>query len=374
MEIELLNLPPSADLKRTKLTNDQLSIAERIFAEIGDKCPLQAVRYFLENYREPVKAITLKAAYNEFYAFKSETQKRSPRTVQKIKSRVGSFAAKLPEVLVSDITLDQITGHIARGGAVNQNNNRDELRSFFNWCLKKGYCAKNPVLDTEAVQGVEAKEIAALTLADVRRLIDAALNYKVEQKTRTGKIVSQRSEASDGGLIPFLTIGLFAGLRPESEIRRLTWDDVNLEEKFIVVRAKAKTRTRRVVQISDNLVEWLAPFKLKRRPIFWSRLPKHFQRMRIQAGFRPAEKSNLPVSSEHKHLKPWVEDYMRHTAVSAHLAHHQSEDKTALWAGHAVEVLHSNYKGLTTVKDAAEYWEIRPQKAKIVKVRFKKAA
>jgi len=59
------------------------------------------------------------------------------------------------------------------------------------------------------------------------------------------------------GLVPWLAIAGFAGLR-SAELARLDWSEVNLEEQHITVAAdKAKTGARRVVPISDNLSGWL---------------------------------------------------------------------------------------------------------------------
>lgn len=60
-------------------------------------------------------------------------------------------------------------------------------------------------------------------------------------------------------LLPFIAIGAFAGLR-SAEICRLDWSEVKAE--FIAVKkAKAKTRSRRLVPIQPNLQKWLAPFR-----------------------------------------------------------------------------------------------------------------
>src|SRR5208337_4928637 len=60
--------------------------------------------------------------------------------------------------------------------------------------------------------------------------------------------------------LPALAIGAFAGLR-SAELERLEWSDVDLVGKYIELRAsKAKTASRRIVPIADNLAQWLAPF------------------------------------------------------------------------------------------------------------------
>ena len=59
-------------------------------------------------------------------------------------------------------------------------------------------------------------------------------------------------------LIPFLTIGGFAGLR-SAEIERLDWSKVDLENGYITVDASiAKTNSRRLVPILPSLKAWLA--------------------------------------------------------------------------------------------------------------------
>jgi len=54
-------------------------------------------------------------------------------------------------------------------------------------------------------------------------------------------------------LVPILAIGAFSGIRM-AELNRLDWKAVDLERKFIEVRAgQAKTASRRIIPISDNL-------------------------------------------------------------------------------------------------------------------------
>jgi integrase len=61
-----------------------------------------------------------------------------------------------------------------------------------------------------------------------------------------------------------LALGCFAGLR-SSEIFKhggLLWEDIDLDEGIIVVRAaSAKTRDRREVKITDNLRAWLETYQ-----------------------------------------------------------------------------------------------------------------
>ncbi|MFO1501766.1 MAG: tyrosine-type recombinase/integrase, partial [Verrucomicrobiota bacterium] len=59
---------------------------------------------------------------------------------------------------------------------------------------------------------------------------------------------------------PCLTIGAFAGLG-STEIERLEWSDIDFAGRRIVVGAsRAKTATRRVVPLDENVAQWLAPY------------------------------------------------------------------------------------------------------------------
>jgi integrase len=65
-------------------------------------------------------------------------------------------------------------------------------------------------------------------------------------------------QAAPHDLIAVLAIGGFAGLRG-AEIARLSWSAVDLGRKIIELRAgQAKTASRRIVPIADNLATWLA--------------------------------------------------------------------------------------------------------------------
>lgn len=61
--------------------------------------------------------------------------------------------------------------------------------------------------------------------------------------------------------VPFLAIGAFAGLR-HAELQQLDWAEVRMDDGFIEVKAnKAKTTSRRLVPIQDNLKRWLEPYR-----------------------------------------------------------------------------------------------------------------
>jgi integrase len=67
------------------------------------------------------------------------------------------------------------------------------------------------------------------------------------------------NDACPDAFLPGVCLKLFAGLRT-SELLSLDWSEVSTSE--IVIRgAKAKTRQRRIVAISENLAAWLQPLR-----------------------------------------------------------------------------------------------------------------
>lgn len=125
-------------------------------------------------------------------------------------------------------------------------NSLSQIKTLFIFARARGYYAR----EEDALAGVEfAKgkggEIGIFSPSEMRRLLAVA---KPE-------------------IVPFLAIGAFAGLRT-AEITRLDWSKVNLAKRFIEVTAQsAKTASRRIVPMADNLAAWLAPYAKTDGPV-----------------------------------------------------------------------------------------------------------
>src|SRR2546422_11779712 len=61
LDIEAANIvtTTATRLKATRLTDDQVKEAERAFARLASKPLMEAVEYYLENYREPVQQMSV---------------------------------------------------------------------------------------------------------------------------------------------------------------------------------------------------------------------------------------------------------------------------------------------------------------------------
>ena len=192
-----------------------------------------------------------------------------------------------------------------------------KIGPFFTWCVREGYCENNPCAAVKRPRSDDSPP-TIFTPLETKTLLLTALK-------------------ADPGMIPYLAIGLFAGVRP-LEIERLTWADV-LEQYIEITAAKAKTRQRRLVSLSDNLKQWLA---------LGGDLPLRNKRKRIGKLLRITGLE-------------WKPDIMRHSFASYHLALHQSADKTAFELGHRdSKMLFAHYREVVSQEETLIYWRINP--------------
>lgn len=143
--------------------------------------------------------------------------------------------------------------------------------------------------------------------------------------------------------MPILAIGAFAGIRM-AELERLDWKAVDLDRKFIEVRAgQAKTASRRVIPISDNLAAWLTPLERKGKIVRTKELQTHV----------PALARALKME--------WPRNVLRDSFISYRIAIVQSADQVALEAGNSASIIFKHYRELTTPEIAEKWFGILPK-------------
>ena len=192
-----------------------------------------------------------------------------------------------------------------------------KIGPFFSWCIRENYCENNPCKAVKRPRSDDSPP-AIFTPSEAQKLLLTAFK-------------------TDPGMIPYLAIGLFAGVRP-LEIQRLQQQDFT-EQYIEITAAKAKTRKRRLVRLSNNLKGWL----------------------RLGGDLPPINKPKRLSSILQKAGLEWKPDIMRHSYASYHLAFHQSADKTALEMGHRdTQMLFRHYRELVTKEEAQAYWTIEP--------------
>ena len=152
-------------------------------------------------------------------------------------------------------------------------------------------------------------------------------------------------------LIPFLVVGAFAGLR-SAEIERLDWREIDLVHGHVeITAAKAKTASRRLVPISDNLKAWLAPLHRKTGRVFEVSTTGGNLTVRLHALANRAG------------LDGWRKNALRHSFISYRVAKVQNVSQVALEAGNSPQMVFSNYRELVKPAEAEKFFALVPAPA-----------
>ena len=165
--------------------------------------------------------------------------------------------------------------------------------------------------------------------------------------------------ATEPDFVPALSLGLFAGLRPESEIWRLDWGSIKLAKRRIDIDRSKNVMSHRHVRISENLAAWLAPYSKSHGPVtvrgdsYYSRLEK--ARQGAIARLREAKEFA-------GNLQNWPQDCLRHTFASMHCAAFRNPGDTSLELGHggSLKVFERHYRDRVEEDEALAFWEIYP--------------
>ena len=222
------------------------------------------------------------------------------------------------------------------------------LRAMFDYGIRKGYLAKNPIKQLDFPKTRE-EEVETIPNAQVTGMLQDAL-------------------ANDLGLLPFLILGFFCGIRPTGELPELDWTDIILDDSHpqVVIRPEvSKTNRRRFVDLSPNAVAWLEAYRLAGgsmtgpvvNGLSEDTLATHRKANREAAG-----------------VTRWVQQGMRHTFCSNWLALHKDVNKLVLMSGHdSPDTMWRHYHRGVTETEARAYWAILPPELSAKMIEFKAA-
>lgn len=289
----------------------------------------QAVDFFIAHNHnlEPKK---LQPAIDEFIEGKQRANKR-PNYIRLLCTTLRSLAAEFEDVYCHEVTRANIESWLQGGGwgLVCQKGYLGNVRLFFGWCRKRGYARLNPAEGIERITPDERPPVV-LSVSDCEALLRQCLEV-------------------DRGLIPFVAVQLFGGLRA-GEARKLTWAEIG-DGHIEITADKAKTRRRRLVTINPTLKAWLdlggdLPAKNFRRR-FWR------VRYKVESVTKRGRKTWKP-------LIPWEEHCLRHSFCSYALTSWKDAARVALEAGHTEQILFTKYRELVTLKNSEKFWNLLP--------------
>jgi site-specific recombinase XerD len=320
-------------IARTKLDKAQLRAAEQAFDLIPDYESLnEAVRLYLKANKP--HRIAVKDAVWQFLATKENCSKNTYNQAKGLLMKLVDWA--------DGRTLDAINREdaqeylkTARSGSYNHY--LRFAKSLYKWAISEELTDDNPFKNIAPKTRIHT-EVSVLSCDEAKALLGA-------------------SEALYGGeLLPYTAITLFAGLRPDSEMRHLSWEAINLEDAEIRV-TMGKTRIPRTVDIPENLVKWLKKCD-QSRLIYPKNFRRKWSKVRNKAGFKGGVAKTPQEKAHEAGLKPWVKDYTRHTAISYKVRQMGDIHRTATWAGNSPAIIRSHYLGLINKRHTANYYNI----------------
>ena len=227
-------------VNRIRTTGDSLLTAADRYAQAvellgGDGSKLvMAAKEYAERHPEDLKDMPIDKAIDGFVASKKSRSIRYTKDLQSKLNRLAhAFKMPVNRIARQDLQLwfDQLTL-----SEQSKRSYRTVLNTFFEFCRRRRYVVENPVADIEKY-GSSNADLQVFSPEELSKLIHSApLEF-----------------------LPAMVIGAFAGLRT-AEIERLSWRDISLTDgqaHIEITAKKAKTKSRRIVPVSDNLREFL---------------------------------------------------------------------------------------------------------------------
>ena len=201
------------------------------------------------------------------------------------------------------------------------------LSGLFNYGIKKGHMVKNPTLDVKLAGN--KPEVGICKPEELEKLLEHADHF----------------------MQCLIMFGAFGGLRT-SEVMRMRWEDVRLDEGQFYIHGTKNSNAERWVQLTPPLLHFCKQLLESENPpqglvmggmVVWDRNRK-MTKLKQAAGI------NIPRNA------------MRHSFGSHHLVHFAKADTTATEMGHiGPQQTFRAYRKAVLKSQAAEYFAIRPK-------------
>lgn len=301
-------------------------------------------------------SVTLSIAIQQFISQK-ESEEASKRHTDTLKTRLGRLETDHGDLIVSTFTagmfhdwLNALRGaHPTNLGKklslVTRHNLTRTLRSFFGFCIERGWMLTTPIPAQKRSKSRSAKLAmhkppAIMLPADVARFMEAAANFVPRA-------------------VPFWSLKFFAGIR-DAEAGQMDWSMIDLDAGLIHLPAKiSKTGDDRAVKIEPNLAAWLQPYAKPAGRICMATNTR-------KADFGIIIDKLTKRDATGKIIEPFLfpPNAARHCFGTFHLFHFRNAGETALQLGHKSNpaMLHTHYKNPAAEKHAGAFWKIAPSK------------
>lgn len=298
---------------------------------------LDAVRSFVETHRVRSASIPFGQLFDLFLEAKAKRSEKYKVQLRWAKDSLAAIHAKL----AADITVRDLDELLKHEKATVKNAFMRYLRAVFNWGVKRDYLTENPIdkLDFEEV-------VKGDTEIFEPKIVQALLQDCLE---------------NDLALLPYRVLGIFCGVRPDGELHRLQWSDIDLTDKVVRLPAAiTKKRRLRFIDLSANAISWLEAYKRCGGNVEGSVMP--FTADELRDHHRANWLRVVGADKDGNAKRRWIQQGMRHSYCSYWLALHNDIDRLVLQSGHeSKEVMWRSYYRAATKAQAEKFWSIEPK-------------
>jgi integrase len=248
----------------------------------------------------------------------------SARYLGDIRGLLGDFAKDF-QCPLSSIQPEDLRAYLngKRVGLVSKENRRRMLVVLFNFAKAQGWlrAKEETAADALGTYKIKRREVEIYTPAEMARLLNAA----------------------DPDFVPYLALIAFGGVRREELHKGLMWESINFDRGYIIVPAAiAKTGRKRKIVMPENLLQWLAPFRVKSGPIFNTDPRKRIAKVVRLSGVE------------------WKQNGLRHSFGSYRMEQTKNEGQVALEMGNSPSVVKDHYFEIVDERAAKAYWSLKP--------------
>lgn len=290
----------------------------------------EAAKFYLRHAVTATGDKTIREVIDELL-FVKQAANMSPRYLQDLRTRLNTFAGTFGAEKIIDVSQQAVDDWLIALplSAVSRNNFRRILIVLFNFAVDRKYVLQAP-LSKQSKVAIKRGKPGILSVEECSRLLSAC----------------------EDDILPAIALGMFAGLRPESEIWRLDWSKIDFVRKQIDIEPLATKNTGdnasvRWVDMPDNLIEWLLPHRKMKGPI-WS--------MSRYAFYCRVKQACLAAG-----ITTWPHDCLRHAYCSYHYGLFNDAGLTMAQAGHTnPRTFFRHYRARVQADDARRFFQIRP--------------
>lgn len=311
--IQQKHLPP--------LTQGNIVDAQRAFARLPQGITLALI---VDDYLKRNNLTSDHLFSTAIDAFLKDRADLSDITVRNYRQMLTRLAVFLDDPPLAAVTSADIERLLRRYKAVSRNTYTRHYAAFFTWCVQQEWLSESPIEKIRRPRTAEPPK-GILTPQQAEALLRSA-------------------EASDRTLLPYLVLGLFAGIRPH-ELLRMSAE--NIKPKYLLLNASiTKTTQSRTIPIRPNLAAWLKQYPAADR---------------IDLGLKPRQ---LYVRLDRVASAAGVtipRDGLRHSFAT--YAYEQCKDSALIASemGHrGTDIFFRHYRALALPGDGEKYFSILP--------------